>query len=80
MKNWHWVLLIVIVLLASFTILYKNYKEEVVGNSLDTLEIDNQDLKECCTYFEGEELKTCAILKEYDCNLCDSKCSSFSQT
>jgi len=75
MKTWKWIILIVLILVVASGILYKNYNESEVGSELDLIEIDINDLKECCSYNDGGELKTCRILKEYDCSLCDSKCS-----
>ena len=77
MKAIYWVLIIILIFLVAFAILYKNYKEdEVVGFSLEELEISKEDLKECCEYYEKGGLKTCAISKRFDCNLCNSRCSS----
>jgi len=77
MKIWHWVLIIIVILILAGAILYKNYRENfVVGNEFEELEISKSDLKECCQYYENGELKTCGILKRFDCSLCESKCSS----
>jgi hypothetical protein len=77
MKTIYWILIIIVIFLVAFSILYKNYKEdEVVGYSFEELEINKNELKECCEYYEEGKLKTCAISERFDCNLCDSKCSS----
>ena len=77
MKIIYWILITILIFLVAFSILYKNYKEdEVVGFNFEELEINKGDLKECCEYYEGGEVKTCAILERFDCSLCDSKCLS----
>lgn len=77
MKTIYWILITIVIFLVAFSILYKNYKEdEIVGFELEELEISKENLKECCEYYKDGELKTCAISKRFDCNLCDSKCSS----
>jgi len=78
MKIGYWILIIIVVLLVAITILYKNYKEDiVVGAGYDEeLEMNIEDLKTCCEYYEKGELKICSILKRFDCSLCESKCSS----
>ena len=77
MKIGYWVLLIILVLVIAAMFFYKNYKEDaVVGYDFEELELDKNDLKECCEYYENGELKTCSILERFDCSLCASKCSS----
>lgn len=78
MKVGYWILIIIVILLVTVTILYKNYKEDiVVGDEPDEeLEMNIEDLKICCEYYEDGELKTCSILERFDCSLCESKCSS----
>lgn len=77
MKIRYWILIIILILLVTFTILYKNYKEDIVVGGLDEeIKIDMEDLKECCNYYENRKLKTCSILERFECSLCESKCSS----
>ena len=77
MKIGHWALIIILILIVATLILYKNYKEDaVVGYNFEELELDKSELKECCEYYENGELKTCSILKRFDCNLCEPRCSS----
>ena len=77
MKTKYWLLIVFLILVITTLILYKNYKENaVVGYNLEELKIDKSELKECCEYYENGELKTCSILKRFDCNLCEPRCSS----
>jgi hypothetical protein len=78
MKIKYWMLIIIIILLVSIAILYKNYKENIVigDEPGEELKLNMNDLKVCCEYYEKGELKTCSILKRYNCNLCEPKCSS----
>jgi hypothetical protein len=77
MRIGYWILIIIVILLVAVTILYKNYNESIVRGSspnVRILEFDKDNLKECCNYYDGK-LKTCSILKEYSCDLCNNKCS-----
>ena len=67
-------ILILILLLATVLILVKNYNEAVKGVSIDTLNLDKDEIKECCTYFEDGEEKTCIVLKRFSCELCEARC------
>ncbi|MBU2634296.1 MAG: hypothetical protein KJ674_03555 [Nanoarchaeota archaeon] len=71
-KNWWIVVIIVILLIASIFILVKNYNEGVVGLNKESLDVD---VKECCTYIEAGEEKTCSVLTRFSCDQCKKYCS-----
>ncbi|MAG47868.1 hypothetical protein CL617_04640 [archaeon] len=80
MKRVTWILIIVLLLVASSILLIKNRNESrAVGADFlteDEIEFQKADLKTCCFYEENNENKACRILKRYDCSVCSSKCDS----
>lgn len=79
MKSSTWAFAVIVLLVATSLILIKNRNEtRAVGAELhETIDIEfnKTDLKVCCQYNEGNEIKTCRILKKYDCSICLEKCS-----
>ncbi len=74
-----WIIIAATVLLFAFggILLYNNYNEGVVGYELtESFEINNSELKDCCSYKDDGETKICRILTRYDCSLCDNRCNS----
>jgi len=71
-KNWWIIVLIAILIVASIFILFKNYRESVVGAPDEMLNIK---VKECCKYIQAGEEKTCSVLEKYSCDYCKRFCS-----
>ena len=67
-------ILILVLLLATAFVLIKNYNESIKAAPIDNLNLDKDEIKECCNYFEKGEEKTCVVLKRFDCNLCEARC------
>jgi len=74
MKSFTIIVISVFILLISFFILIKNYENKIVGAELNKIQIEKENLKPCCTYYENEKEKTCYILKNYSCDLCKDRC------
>jgi len=68
--------LIIMLIGASFVILIKNRNEAVIGAELEetSIEFNKSDLKTCCFYRGNNEIKSCKILKRFDCSICEEKC------
>ena len=74
MKNIAVIIASLLILLISLLILIKNYENQTVGVVIDKLEIEKNEIKECCRYFANNEQKTCSVLINYSCDLCNNKC------
>ena len=74
MKLKYLIFISIVLLVASSIIIFNNYNDTVKATISTQVSIDKSSLKECCTYMEDNEEKTCSILKEYSCSLCNSKC------
>jgi len=70
-------MIIALIIAAAFLILYKNYMEnDAVGLEQEKIEIEKNNLKECCNYYQEGELKTCSVLERFSCDLCNFRCLS----
>ncbi len=76
MKNLAIIMASLLILLISLLILIKNYENQTVGVIIDNLEINKTNLLECCRYSVNGEEKTCSVLINYSCDLCNIRCYS----